>query len=275
MLNWVVSALLRISTDGDEELEQDKTEKSKEENFEGQNQQHEHGHDRHAHEIDPCPCHSSDPVGRLNEMNRMADELANKEKDEKSKSVRDEEDISHLRAHSHAHGHDHGAHRRSSSEGKDAQEDQKLVRMGINTALAIGLHNFPEGLATFVAALNDPAVGAVLAFAIAIHNIPEGLCVALPIYYATGRRMNAFLWALVSGASEFVAALLGWAVLANSFSDELYATLFGMVAGMMVIISIRELLPTAHFYDPEDTVVTYSFIVGMIVIAASLVLFTL
>mmetsp|Transcript_34619 Transcript_34619/g.83635 ORF Transcript_34619/g.83635 Transcript_34619/m.83635 type:complete len:443 (-) Transcript_34619:137-1465(-) len=156
---------------------------------------------------------------------------------------------------------------------EDDPHNKKLVKMGLNTAIAIGLHNFPEGLATFVAALEDPKVGAVLAVAIAIHNIPEGLCVALPIYYATGNRLKAFLWALLSGASEVVAALLGWAILANAFTDNAYATLFGLVAGMMVIISIRELLPTAHFYDPEDTVVTFSYIGGMALMALSLVLF--
>lgn len=155
------------------------------------------------------------------------------------------------------------------------EEQRKLIKMGINTAVAIGLHNFPEGLATFVAALDNPKVGAVLAVAIGIHNIPEGLCVALPIYYATGNRTKAFCWALLSGASEPVAALLGWAVLANSFSQQLFAILFGLVAGMMVIISTRELLPTAHRYDPDDTVVTFSFIVGMGIMALSLVLFTL
>jgi len=159
--------------------------------------------------------------------------------------------------------------------GEDAMESKRLVKMGLTTALAIGLHNFPEGLATFVAALNDPSVGVVLAVAIAIHNIPEGLCVALPIYYATGKRLRAFLWAVLSGASELVAALLGWAVLANSFSDLTYAILFGLVAGMMVMISIRELMPTARFYDPNDTVVTNSFIAGMFVMALSLVLFRL
>uniref|UniRef100_A0A7S1Y9E3 Zinc transporter ZupT n=1 Tax=Grammatophora oceanica TaxID=210454 RepID=A0A7S1Y9E3_9STRA len=156
---------------------------------------------------------------------------------------------------------------------QQTQEQRKLVKMGINTAVAIGLHNFPEGLATFVAALDDPRVGAVLAIAIGIHNIPEGLCVALPIYYATGNRCRAFMWALISGASEPIAALLGWAILANNFSDRMYAILFGLVAGMMVIISTRELLPTAHRYDPEDSVVTFSFIGGMIIMALSLVLF--
>mmetsp|Transcript_21520 Transcript_21520/g.27364 ORF Transcript_21520/g.27364 Transcript_21520/m.27364 type:complete len:383 (+) Transcript_21520:98-1246(+) len=158
---------------------------------------------------------------------------------------------------------------------ESSHEHKKLVKMGISTAIAIGLHNFPEGLATFVAALDDPRVGGVLAIAIGIHNIPEGLCVALPIYYATGNRTKAFGWALISGLSEPLAALLGWAILANSFSDTLYAVLFGIVGGMMVIISCKELLPTAHRYDPEDTVVTYSFIGGMVIMALSLVLFQL
>lgn len=159
---------------------------------------------------------------------------------------------------------------------KDAEHEQKkLVKMGLSTALAIALHNFPEGLATFVAVLDDPSVGAVLAIAIGIHNIPEGLCVALPIYYATGNRWKAFMWGCLSGLSEPVAALLGWAVLANAMSDYAYAILFGLVSGMMVIISMKELIPTAHRYDPEDTVVTYSLIGGMFIIALSLVLFKL
>ena len=97
----------------------------------------------------------------------------------------------------------------------------------------------------------------------------------MPVYYATGNRWRAFLWALLSGVSEPIAAFFGWLVLANSFSDTLYAVLFGMVAGMMVIISVRELLPTAHRYDPEDSVVTNMFIVGMGIMALSLVLFML
>lgn len=154
-------------------------------------------------------------------------------------------------------------------------EQKKLVKMGLSTAVAIALHNFPEGLATFVAALDDPSVGAVLAIAIGIHNIPEGLCVALPIYYATGNRWKAFMWGCLSGLSEPVAALLGWLVLAKAMGENVYAILFGLVSGMMVIISLKELIPTAHRYDPEDTVVTYSVIGGMVIIALSLALFKL
>lgn len=158
---------------------------------------------------------------------------------------------------------------------KDAQEKQKLIRMGLSTALAIAIHNFPEGLATFVAALDDPKVGAVLAVALGIHNIPEGLCVALPVYYATGNRLKGFMWGLVSGLTEPIGALLGWLVLAKLFVAEVYAILFGIVAGMMTYISFRELIPTAFRYDPKDSVVTFGVVLGMFVMALSLVLFQL
>jgi len=156
---------------------------------------------------------------------------------------------------------------------KDAMEKKKLIQMGASTALGIAIHNFPEGLATFVAALDDPKVGAVLAIALGIHNIPEGLCVALPVYYATGNRMKGFLWGLLSGLTEPIGALIGWLVLAKVMKDEVYAILFGLVAGMMTYISFRELIPTAFRYDPNDTLVTYSVILGMLVMAISLILF--
>ena len=151
--------------------------------------------------------------------------------------------------------------------------DKPLERMGVMTALAIGIHNFPEGLATFVATLDDPAVGGALAIAIAIHNIPEGLCVSIPIYFATGDRWKAFRWALLSGVSEPVGALLGWLLLKDHFNELLYGIVFGMVAGMMVMICLNELIPTAHRYDPQDKVVTKSITAGMVVMAASLCLF--
>ena len=157
----------------------------------------------------------------------------------------------------------------------DSSEARRANRVAMLLFFSLLIHNFPEGLATFVAALDDPSVGAVLAIAIGIHNIPEGLCVALPIYYATGNRWKAFMWGCLSGLSEPVAALLGWAVLAKAVTQDVYAILFGLVSGMMVIISLKELIPTAHRYDPEDTVVTYSLIGGMVIIALSLVLFKL
>jgi len=153
---------------------------------------------------------------------------------------------------------------------------QKLERMGLNTALAIGLHNLPEGLATFIATLGDPTVGITLAVAIAIHNIPEGLCVALPVYYAKGRRFTAFLWGILSGLSEPVGAIIGYLIIkfsGNDLDQTVYGVLFGLVAGMMVAIVLYELVPTAHRYDPEDKVATNSCVAGMAIMALSLILF--
>jgi len=171
---------------------------------------------------------------------------------------------------------DDSVHLETSQKKLDEEvENKKLVKMGMQTALAIALHNFPEGLATYVAVLDDPKIGAVLAVAIGIHNIPEGFCVSLPIYYATGNRKKAFMWGALSGVSEPIGAILGYLVLANSVTQASYGVMFGLVAGMMVMISLKELLPTAYRYDPDDTVVTNSLVAGMLVIAASLVLFYL
>jgi zinc transporter ZupT len=110
-----------------------------------------------------------------------------------------------------------------------------LQKMGILTALAIGIHNLPEGLATFIAALADPLNGVAIAVAIALHNIPEGVCVAMPVYYATGSRWKGFWWAFLSGASEPIGGILGYAVLyGNRMSDIAYGLLFCVVGGMMV-----------------------------------------
>jgi ZIP family zinc transporter len=152
-------------------------------------------------------------------------------------------------------------------------EDSDLHRMGLLTALAIGLHNLPEGLATFVAAVDDPSLGAALAVAIAIHNIPEGICVTIPIYYSTGNRNKAFLWAFLSGLSELVGAAIGWALLSVFVSGFIYGALFGLVAGMMIYISFYELLPTAYRYDPEGKVTSVCLLIGMVIMALSLILF--
>eukprot|EP01026_Neomeris_dumetosa_P079719 TRINITY_DN8736_c0_g1_i4.p1 TRINITY_DN8736_c0_g1~~TRINITY_DN8736_c0_g1_i4.p1 ORF type:complete len:326 (+),score=57.70 TRINITY_DN8736_c0_g1_i4:454-1431(+) len=152
----------------------------------------------------------------------------------------------------------------------------ELRKMGLLTALAIFIHNLPEGLATFLAALADPVSGVAIAFAIAIHNIPEGICVAMPVYYATGSRWKGFLWAFLSGVSEPVGGLLGYLVLyGDNMSDLAYGILFSMVGGMMVYISIRELIPTALRYDQEDKYTTKCVLFGMVVMAASLLLFTI
>ena len=155
------------------------------------------------------------------------------------------------------------------------QEKNQLQTMGFFTAVAIAIHNFPEGLATFVATLEDPSVGISLAVAIAIHNIPEGLCVAIPVYYATGNRWKGFRWGVYSGLTEPFGALMGYFILKDSFGPMAYGVVFGMVGGMMVFIVLHELLPTARPYDPHDKVVTLFFIVGLALMAFSLTLFVI
>ncbi|MFW6054807.1 MAG: zinc transporter ZupT [Thermodesulfobacteriota bacterium] len=154
----------------------------------------------------------------------------------------------------------------------EAQKKGKLLRMGLFTALAIGIHNFPEGLATFTGAMQDPALGVSIAVAIAIHNIPEGIAVSVPLYYATGSRKKAFGLSLLSGLAEPVGALLGYVVLWHYFSDLVFGFLFASVAGIMVFISLDELLPTAEEYG-EHHVAIYGVVLGMAIMALSLLLF--
>jgi len=156
----------------------------------------------------------------------------------------------------------------------DTQDRAALKNMGALTAIAIGIHNFPEGLATFIAALADAKLGGALAIAIAIHNVPEGICVAMPVYYATGSKWKGFWWSFISGVTEPIGGLVGYLILnGNSMSARAYGTLFGIVGGMMVYISLRELVPTALKYDPKDKFVTNCVFAGMLIMAASLLLF--
>ena len=147
-----------------------------------------------------------------------------------------------------------------------------LERTGVFTALAVGIHNFPEGMVTFLAALADPALGANIAIAIALHNIPEGISVSVPIYYATGDRRRAMRWSMVSGLAEPIGALLGYVVLRQFLTPELMGILFASVAGVMVYISLDELLPTSRSYGQgHDSL--YGLMGGMAVMAISLLLF--
>ncbi len=152
------------------------------------------------------------------------------------------------------------------------KRDTALLRMGMFSALAIAIHNFPEGLATFTAGLKDPALGISIAIAIAIHNIPEGIAVSIPIYYSTGNRKKAFVYSFLSGLAEPVGALIGYLLLFRYFNDIIFGLLFASVAGIMVFISIDQLLPTAEKYG-EHHLAIYGVVSGMIVMAVSLLLF--
>ena len=157
-------------------------------------------------------------------------------------------------------------------DGAEAIKKQQLLRMGLLSALAIAIHNFPEGLATFTAALKDPALGLSIAIAIAIHNVPEGIAVSVPLYYATGSKKRAFVLSALSGLSEPVGALVGYLLLSTVFNDLMFGLLFASVAGIMVYISLDQLLPTAEKYG-EHHIAIYGVIAGMVVMALSLLLF--
>ncbi len=148
---------------------------------------------------------------------------------------------------------------------------RRLLRMGLFAALAVAIHNFPEGLATFLGALSNPRLGVSIAVAIAIHNIPEGLAVSAPVYFATRSRWTAFWVSFLSGVAEPVGGLLGF-VLFRSFPNPLlFGLVFAAVAGVMVYVSLDELLPAAREYG-EHQLAIGSLMAGMAVMALSLVL---
>ena len=154
----------------------------------------------------------------------------------------------------------------------------KLLRMGLLTALAIGIHNFPEGLATFLAALQNPALGAAIAVAVAIHNIPEGISVSVPIFYATGNRRRAFAYSFLSGLAEPVGAAVAYLLIrlflggpSGVVPPQVIGILFAGVAGIMVYISLDQLLPTSRAYGKgHDSL--FGLVSGMVVMALSLLL---
>jgi ZIP family zinc transporter len=166
----------------------------------------------------------------------------------------------------------HEIHTVEEMDGKSESHKANLMRMGVFTALAIGIHNFPEGLATFTAALKDPQLGIPIAVAIAIHNIPEGIAVAVPIFYATGSRKKAFQLSFLSGLSEPLGALIGYILLFRFFNDVMFGIIFAAVAGIMVYISLDELLPSAREYG-EHHLSIYGLVAGMAVMSLSLLLF--
>ncbi|HHT95344.1 MAG TPA: zinc transporter ZupT [Clostridia bacterium] len=157
------------------------------------------------------------------------------------------------------------------TEDEEVNKD-RLKRTGVLTALAIAIHNFPEGLATFVAALQEPRVAIPIVAAIAIHNIPEGIAVSVPIYYATGSKKKAFLYSFASGLSEPIGALIGYLILMPFMNDTVSGILNAAVAGIMVFISVDELLPSAREYG-EHHLSIYGMVAGMAVMAISLWLF--
>jgi len=144
----------------------------------------------------------------------------------------------------------------------NSEERRRLGRSGVLFALAIGIHNFPEGLATFAGGLSGMEVAVPLTVAIALHNIPEGVAVSVPILYATGSRKKAFWYSLLSGLAEPVGALVGFLLLLPFLSAQLLAVLFALVAGVMLYITFDELLPLAETYGKHHLVLA-GLLIGM------------
>ncbi len=150
-----------------------------------------------------------------------------------------------------------------------AANQRKLGRSGLLFALAIGIHNFPEGLATFAAGMSSPELGISIAIAIGMHNIPEGIAVSVPLYYASGNRHKAFVASCLTGFAEPAGALVGCLFLAPFLTETLLQTIFALVAGIMVYITFDELLPTAERYG-EHHIALYGLIGGMLLMAITL-----
>jgi len=160
----------------------------------------------------------------------------------------------------------------SEYEQASLKEKGELKRTGISSAIAIAIHNFPEGLITFMAAMYDPAMGIAIAIAIIIHNIPEGIAMAAPIYHATGSKTKAFLVSVSAGLTEPLGALVAWIFLRNIFDeiDGAFGIVFAAVGGIMVFVAIHQLLPAAQKYGKHHLVMKWLF-AGMAVMAISLV----
>jgi ZIP family zinc transporter len=158
------------------------------------------------------------------------------------------------------------------SKSQKNKNDKKLMRTGLFTALAIAIHNFPEGIATFVSALQSPSLAIPIVVAIALHNIPEGIAVSMPIYHATGNKKKAFLYSFASGLSEPLGALVAYLILMPFLNDILFGIIFATVAGIMVFISFDELLPAAREYGKHHLSIL-GLVAGMAVMAISLLLF--
>jgi len=152
------------------------------------------------------------------------------------------------------------------------EQSKKLAKTGKMAALAITIHNFPEGLATFVSGMSDVSLGIAIAIAVAIHNIPEGISVALPIYCATGNKKEAFFKSLLSGLAEPVGAIIAFLFLGPFLNDVIFGIIYASIAGIMVFISFDELLPSAREYG-EHHLSILGLVCGMIVMGISLLLF--
>lgn len=144
----------------------------------------------------------------------------------------------------------------------------KLYRVGFVSMIAIMLHNFPEGIATFVSGYQSTSLGITVAVAIALHNIPEGISVAMPIYYSTNSKLKAFKYTFISGIAEPIGAFLAFLFLKPFINDIILAVIFAIVAGIMLYISFEELIPESRSYGYNKLYI-FALIIGICIIPIS------
>lgn len=166
---------------------------------------------------------------------------------------------------------DHGDHGHSGHHHMNTEVDH-LNKLGLVSAIAIAVHNLPEGLAIFTAGLNDIMLAVPIALAVVMHNIPLGMAISIPIYYSTKSRKKAMIYTILVGLCQPLGAILGYVLLYKFFSDTLFGILFSVIAGIMVFVAVDELLPTSQRYE-DHHISVYGFIFGMMVMAISLSLF--
>lgn len=153
-----------------------------------------------------------------------------------------------------------------------SKKSNSLYKMGVLSAIAISIHNFPEGIVTFISTLENYKLGIPIAFAIALHNIPEGIAVSIPIYYSTGSKKKAFYYSFLSGISEPIGGIVGYFLFKPFINQLTLGIIFASIAGIMIFISLDELLPTAEKYG-EHHLSVYGLISGMVTISISLLFF--
>lgn len=170
----------------------------------------------------------------------------------------------------HYHGHDD--HEHHSDHDNHGENGEHLSKLGLMSAIAIAIHNVPEGLAIFTAGLKDISVAIPIGAAVILHNIPLSIAISVPIYYSTKSKMKAFMYSLIVGLCQPLGAIFGYLILSRFFSDLLFGVLFSIVAGIMVFVSLDELLPSSQKYE-DHHISVYGAIAGMIVMALSMSLF--
>lgn len=170
------------------------------------------------------------------------------------------------------HHHDLDSDKVDHSHNHDHIDKDHMEKLGIMTAVSVGIHNLPEGLAVFTTGLKDITIAIPLAIAVILHNIPLSIAISVPIYYATNSRKKAFIYASLVGLCQPLGAIIGYALFSSFFSDMLFGILFCIISGIMVFVSLDELLPASQQYEDHHFSI-YGTILGMMLMAVSLMLF--